>query len=51
LAPIDDCYRLVGQIRIHWKGLSGGSEVWTEIGRFFSDLRARAEVVGGEPNA
>lgn len=51
IAPIDDCYRLVGLIRATWKGLSGGSEVWTEIGLFFSDLRSRAEVIRGEANA
>lgn len=51
IAPIDDCYRLVGLIRANWKGLSGGSEVWMEIGRFFSDLRERADAVNGEPNA
>lgn len=51
IAPIDDCYRLVGLIRANWKGLSGGSEVWMEIGRFFSDLKFRADVVSGEPNA
>ena len=51
IAPIDDCYRLVGLIRATWKGLSGGSEVWGEIGRFFSDLKSRADVVNGEPNA
>jgi hypothetical protein len=51
IAPIDDCYRLVGLIRANWKGLSGGSEVWTEIGRFFSDLRSRADAVNGEANA
>lgn len=51
IAPIDDCYRLVGLIRANWKGLSGGSEVWIEIGRFFSDLRSRADVVNGGANA
>jgi hypothetical protein len=51
IAPIDDCYRLVGVIRMHWKGLSGGTEVWTEIGRFFSALRSRADVVSGVPHA
>jgi Family of unknown function (DUF5947) len=45
IAPIDQCYRLVGLIRAHWKGLSGGAEVWEELDRFFSDLRSRAEVV------
>jgi hypothetical protein len=51
IAPIDDCYRLVGMIRTSWKGLSGGSEVWIAIGRFFSELRSRADVVNGEANA
>jgi hypothetical protein len=37
--PIDACYRLVGLIRSGWRGLSGGSEVWEEIGRFFSSLK------------
>jgi len=47
IAPIDVCYRLVGLIRGNWKGLSGGSEVWMEIGRFFSELRSLADIVGG----
>ena len=51
IAPIDECYKLVGLIRSNWKGLSGGAEVWTEIGRFFSDLRSKADVVSGEANA
>jgi len=37
-APIDQCYRLVGIIRTHWRGLSGGQEVWREIDRFFAGL-------------
>jgi hypothetical protein len=45
IVPIDACYKLVGLIRLHWKGLSGGTEVWKEIGDFFTGLRARAEVV------
>jgi Family of unknown function (DUF5947) len=51
IAPIDECYKLVGLIRSNWKGLSGGTEVWIEIGRFFSDLRSKADVVSGEANA
>ena len=50
-APIDECYKLVGLIRTHWKGLSGGEEVWKEIAGFFSSLRERADAVGGEPRA
>lgn len=42
LAPIDQCYRLVGLIRMKWAGLSGGTEVWKEITGFFGDLRRRA---------
>lgn len=41
LIPIDECYKLVGLIRIHWRGLSGGAAVWGEIGQFFDKLRRR----------
>jgi hypothetical protein len=43
IAPIDECYKLVGILRSHWKGLSGGAEVWVEIEQFFADLSARSE--------
>jgi len=46
LVPIDECYGLVGLIRIHWKGFSGGQEVWEEIDRFFEVLRERSKKVG-----
>lgn len=42
IVPIDECFRLTGLIRTRWHGLSGGTEVWREIGRFFEDLRAHA---------
>jgi hypothetical protein len=45
LVPIDACYRLVGVIRAHWRGFSGGTELWQEVERFFADLDERAEVV------
>ena len=51
IAPIDACYRLVGLIRLHWRGLSGGEEVWREISNFFAELRAQAEVVTEEAHA
>jgi hypothetical protein len=41
LVPVDACYRLVGVIRAHWKGFSGGARVWAEIARFFDDLREK----------
>ena len=42
LLPIDECYKLVGIIRTNWRGLSGGTEVWREIGRFFEELKRRS---------
>lgn len=45
VVPVDECYKLVGLIRSNWRGLSGGSEVWEEIGRFFDTLKRRAGVV------
>jgi hypothetical protein len=49
--PIDECYKLVGLIRTHWKGLSGGAEVWREIGGFFDSLKQRATVAGEKASA
>ena len=51
IAPIDECYKLVGLIRTNWKGFSGGTEVWTEIGRFFAELKSKSEPIGGGPSA
>ena len=42
LAPIDVCFELVGLMRLHWRGLSGGVEVWREIDAFFARLADRA---------
>jgi len=42
IAPIDKCYELVGTIRMHWRGLSGGQEVWDKIETFFSHLKTNA---------
>jgi nucleotidyltransferase/DNA polymerase involved in DNA repair len=44
-APIDHCFRLVGTLRRHWRGLSGGSEVWKQIDACFRDLN---ELSGGK---
>lgn len=51
IAPIDECYKLVGLIRLHWHGLSGGSEVWREVGKFFASLKERTETVPEKSNA
>jgi Family of unknown function (DUF5947) len=45
IAPIDACYELVGLIRLHWRGLSGGDAVWREIACFFSRLQENAKVL------
>jgi hypothetical protein len=42
LAPVDQCYRLVGILRSHWRGLTGGTEVWRRIDEFFADLKQRS---------
>lgn len=47
IVPIDVCYELVGLIRLKWRGLSGGEEVWTAIEEFFTRLRSRAVAVDG----
>jgi hypothetical protein len=51
LVSIDECYKLIGLIRTHWRGLSGGSAVWEEIGRYFEDLSSRSKPSGGSPDA
>jgi hypothetical protein len=46
IVPIEDCFGLVGVIRMHWKGLTGGKEVWEEIGGFCDRLDRRARPAG-----
>jgi hypothetical protein len=36
--PIDRCYALVGVIRTHWQGMSGGDAVWQAIDDFLAAL-------------
>jgi hypothetical protein len=43
LASIDRCYELCGILRMHWRGLSGGEEVWREIGEYFARLREEGD--------
>lgn len=51
IAPIDHCFKLVGLIRANWKGLSGGTEVWQEISRFFAELRQKALIITEDSHA
>jgi hypothetical protein len=39
---VDHCYKLVGLVRTHWRGLSGGAVVWQEIKQFFDGLKERS---------
>jgi hypothetical protein len=47
--PIDRCFALVGLLRTHWRGLSGGALAWQSIREFFDELRQRAHS-RGEPS-
>ncbi|MGH7942843.1 MAG: DUF5947 family protein, partial [Limisphaerales bacterium] len=51
IAPIDVCFELVGLIRKHWRGFSGGKIVWREIETSFSRFREwrPADRLGGLP--
>jgi hypothetical protein len=51
LLPIDECYKLVGLIRTHWHGLSGGTQMWEAIGKFFMELKEKAIGKGIETGA
>ena len=42
IAPIDRCYALVGLVKMHWRGISGGPEVEKAVSGFFDELRAGA---------
>lgn len=47
LVPIDACYRLVGLVRLHWRGFDGGREAREAIEDFFDDARGRARSLQG----
>jgi hypothetical protein len=46
IAPIDDCYALVGLIKSRWEGISGGDAIAQAVPRFFAAMRARAVASG-----
>lgn len=45
LIPIDECYSLVGRLRLLWQGFDGGAEVRATLAAFLADLRQRARVL------
>jgi hypothetical protein len=51
IAPIDTCFSLAGLIRRRWRGLTGGSDVWTEVARFFDALRTGSRTYSVEATA
>ncbi len=51
LLPIDECFKLVGLVRTHWRGLSGGEELWRALQTYFDSLAAKAGVAGGQHHA
>lgn len=42
IAPIDQCYKLVGLIMSRWEGISGGAAIESAVAGFFEELRGRA---------
>jgi Family of unknown function (DUF5947) len=42
IVPIDSCYKLIGMIRISWKGIFGGKEVNNTITEFFKELKEKS---------
>lgn len=60
VVPVDRCYELVGELRMHWRGFDGGQEVRERIAAFFADVQRRSRPprasstsasasVGGQP--
>jgi len=42
LIPIDECYSLVGDLRMKWQGFDGGAEARAALATFLDGLRRRA---------
>jgi hypothetical protein len=50
IAPIDQCFKLVGLVRANWRGLSGGAEVWQRIQQFLGGLAGHGSDCIEEPH-
>jgi uncharacterized protein DUF5947 len=46
IAPIDECYRLVGMVKTSWEGISGGTGPERAIATFFAGLEERGTSPG-----
>lgn len=42
IAPLDDCYKLVGIIKATWEGINGGAAMEAAVQSYFNDLRGVA---------
>jgi hypothetical protein len=42
IVPIDECYAMVGAIKMNWEGISGGAAIEREVPAFFERMRARS---------
>jgi hypothetical protein len=41
-SSLDRCYHLIGLVRSHWRGMTGGPEMWRAVEEFFAGLRVEA---------
>ena len=48
LLPIDQCYSLVGELRLRWQGFDGGAEAHAALAAFLAGLRSRALALAPE---
>jgi hypothetical protein len=49
LIPVDECYSLVGELRMKWQGFDGGAEARAALGTFLAGLRRRAVPLDRRP--
>jgi hypothetical protein len=47
LIPVDECYALVGELRMKWQGFDGGAEARAALATFLDGLRRRAVPLEG----
>jgi hypothetical protein len=47
LIPVDECYSLVGELRMKWQGFDGGAEARAALATFLDGLRRRAVPLEG----
>jgi len=50
LIPVDECYSLVGELRMRWQGFDGGAEARAALATFTGGLRRRAVPMEGSRN-